>query len=124
MTLLNSVPILNFLFLANVIILLLTYIPYKIRILESMLILCSFSRKTLFPFCFYFLVIFFISSLRLHIFYARLTGVSATIGCKARHGTRRRRSNRLQNCRLAVRNWAVTPVVPIEATTTKDGSGC
>ena len=51
-----------------------------------------------FDFCFYFLVFLLFSSLYPHVLYARLTGVSASIGCKARHGTQRRCRNRLQNC--------------------------
>lgn len=47
-----------------------------------------------FDFCFYFLVFLLFSSLYPHVLYARLTGVSASIGCKARHGTRRRCCNR------------------------------
>ena len=50
-----------------------------------------------FDFCFYFLVFLLFSSLYPHVLYSRLTGVSASIGCKARHGTQRRCSNRLQN---------------------------
>ena len=53
-----------------------------------------------FDFCFYFLVFLLFSSLYPHVLYARLTGVSASIGCKARHGTQCRSCNRLQNrCR-------------------------
>lgn len=52
-----------------------------------------------FDFCFYFLVFLLFSSLYPHVLYARLTGVSASIGCKARHGTQRRSRNRLQNRR-------------------------
>ena len=47
-----------------------------------------------FDFCFYFLVFLLFSSLYPHVLYARLTGVSASIGCKARHGTRSRSRNR------------------------------
>ena len=47
-----------------------------------------------FDFCFYFLVFLLFSSLYPHVLYSRLTGVSASIGCKARHGTRSRRRNR------------------------------
>ena len=51
-----------------------------------------------FDFCFYFLVFLLFSSLYPHILYARLTGVSASIGYKARHGTRCRCRNRRQYC--------------------------
>ena len=47
-----------------------------------------------FDFCFYFLVFLLFSSLYPHVLYSRLTGVSASIGCKARHGTRSRSRNR------------------------------
>ena len=49
-----------------------------------------------FDFCFYFLVFLLFSSLYPHILYAILTGVSASIGYKARHGTRCRCRSRLQ----------------------------
>ena len=55
-----------------------------------------------FDFCFYFLVFLLFSSLYPHVLYARLTGVSASIGCKARHGTRCRCCNRLQYCNHSV----------------------
>ena len=52
-----------------------------------------------FDFCFYFLVFLLFSSLYPHVLYSRLTGVSASIGCKARHGTQcRRRMSRSQYC--------------------------
>ena len=50
-----------------------------------------------FDFCFYFLVFLLFSSLYPHVLYSRLTGVSASIGCKARHGTQCGCCNRLQN---------------------------
>ena len=52
-----------------------------------------------FDFCFYFLVFLLFSSLYPHVLYSRLTGVSASIGCKARHGTQSRGRKRLQNRR-------------------------
>ena len=52
-----------------------------------------------FDFCFYFLVFLLFSSLYPHVLYARLTGVSASIGCKARHGTQRQgRQTSLHHC--------------------------
>jgi len=51
-----------------------------------------------FDFCFYFLVFLLFSSLYPHVLYARLTGVSASIGCKARHGTQCRCCNRQPLC--------------------------
>ena len=74
-----------------------------------------------FDFCFYFLVFLLFSSLYPHVLYARLTGVSASIGCKARHGTQcggGRSAN--STATVTVRNWVARPAVS-EATTTKDG---
>ena len=51
-----------------------------------------------FDFCFYFLVFLLFSSLYPHVLYSRLTGVSASIGCKARHGTRCGCGNRQLLC--------------------------
>lgn len=59
-----------------------------------------------FDFCFYFLVFLLFSSLYPHVLYARLTGVSASIGCKARHGTQCRRCNRLQKSRRSGKKLA------------------
>ena len=74
-----------------------------------------------FDFCFYFLVFLLFSSLYPHVLYSRLTGVSASIGCKARHGTQCGcGTSRSQHGAVTVRNWVVRPAV-IEATTTKDG---
>ena len=55
-----------------------------------------YKSKLFISFDFVFISLFFLlfSSLYPHVLYARLTGVSDSIGCKARHGTRCRRCNR------------------------------
>ena len=73
-----------------------------------------------FDFCFYFLVFLLFSSLYPHVLYARLTGVSASIGCKARHGTQCDAAIACRIVTCAARDWVVRPVVS-EATTTTDG---